>query len=242
MNIALLEDDPDQRELEALWLSNGGHQVTSFGTVQDLIRDLSRHRYDLLVLDWMLPDGTGGDVLDWLRHRPGVQPPAIVLTTLADEAQVVDGLNSGADDYLIKPARPAELLARISALVRRTRSRGPQVLSLGGYRVDLLQHRIAFDGRSAELTQKEFDLAVYLFQNPHVLLSREHLLNRVWGKTADVTTRTVDTHISRLRRKLALDGDGPLKLTPVYGRGYRLDAESGTGEDDLPEGGAEVAH
>ena len=224
MNIALLEDDPDQRDLAALWLSHGGHQVTSFASTGELIRELGARRYDLLVLDWMLPDGTGGDVLSWLRNRPGVQPPAIVLTSRDEEAQVVEGLNCGADDYLVKPARPAELLARISALARRTRTRGPQVLELGGYRVDLVQHRISIDGTPAELTQKEFDLAVYLFQNPGVLLSREHLLNRVWGKTADVTTRTVDTHVSRLRRKLRLDGQRPLRLTPVYGQGYRLDA------------------
>lgn len=224
MNIALLEDDPDQRDLAALWLSHGGHQVTSFGSTGELIRELGSRRYDLLVLDWTLPDGTGGDVLTWLRNRPGVQPPAIVLTSRDEEAHVVEGLNSGADDYLVKPARPAELLARISALSRRARTRGPQVLELNGYRVDLVQHRIAFDGTPVDLTQKEFDLAVYLFQNPGVLLSREHLLNRVWGKTADVTTRTVDTHISRLRRKLRLDGQGPLRLTPVYGQGYRLDA------------------
>lgn len=223
MNIALLEDDPDQRDLAALWLSHGGHQVTSFATTGDLIRDLGARRYDMLVLDWSLPDGTGGDVLTWLRNRPGVQPPAIVLTSRDQEAHVVEGLNSGADDYLVKPARPAELLARISALGRRVRTRGPQVLELGGYRVDLMQHRIAIDGAPVDLTQKEFDLGVYLFQNPGVLLSREHLLNRVWGKTVDVTTRTVDTHVSRLRRKLRLDGQGPLRLTPVYGQGYRLD-------------------
>ncbi|MBO9641947.1 MAG: winged helix-turn-helix domain-containing protein [Pseudacidovorax sp.] len=231
MNIALLEDDPDQRDLATLWLSHGGHQVTSFGSTGELIRELGSRRYDLLVLDWTLPDGTGGDVLTWLRNRPGVQPPAIVLTSRDEEAHVVEGLNSGADDYLVKPARPAELLARISALSRRARTRGPQVLELNGYRVDLVQHRIAVDGTPVDLTQKEFDLAVYLFQNPGVLLSREHLLNRVWGKTADVTTRTVDTHISRLRRKLRLDGQGPLRLTPVYGQGYRLDAVEPAGAE-----------
>lgn len=224
MNIALLEDDPDQRDLAALWLTHGGHQVTSFASTGELIRDLGAHRYDLLVLDWTLPDGTGGDVLSWLRNRPGVQPPAIVLTSRDKESQVVEGLNSGADDYLVKPARPAELLARISALGRRTRTRSPQLLELGGYRVDLLEQRISVDGVPAELTQREFDLAVYFFQNPGVLLSREHLLNRVWGRTVDVTTRTVDTHVSRLRRKLGLDGQRPQRLTPVYGQGYRLDS------------------
>ncbi|MFM9428767.1 two-component system response regulator RegX3 [Variovorax sp. GrIS 2.14] len=223
MHIALLEDDVDQRDLALLWLQCGAHTVSAFGTTAEMVDALKVQRFDLLLLDWMLPDGTGGEVVQWVRENLGWSIPIIVLTSRDDEATVVQALGSGADDYLVKPAKQLELLARIASVTRRLKPGGLPVLRMGAYEVDVPQHRLSMDKVPVSLTQKEFELSVYLFQNPGKLLSRDHLLNNVWGVNADVDTRTVDTHVSRLRKKLRLDGANGWKLLPVYGYGYRFD-------------------
>ncbi|RZL93850.1 MAG: response regulator transcription factor [Variovorax sp.] len=223
MHIALLEDDIDQRDLAVLWLTDGGHTVSTFEDTRAITEALKGERFDLLLLDWMLPDGTGGDVLTWVRQNLGWSIPVVVLTSRDDEATVLAGLDAGADDYVVKPPKPLELLARIAAISRRFKVGGLPVLRMGDYEIDVPRHRLSMDRAAVALTQKEFELSVYLFQNPGVLLSRDHLLNKVWGINAEVDTRTVDTHISRLRKKLKLDGTKGWKLTPVYGYGYRFD-------------------
>ncbi|MBU1358512.1 MAG: response regulator transcription factor [Gammaproteobacteria bacterium] len=222
MHVALLEDDADQRDLMAVWLG-AGHTFVAYDTTASLIAALKQQRFDLLLIDWMLPDGTGGEVLQWVRESLGWTIPVIVVTSRDDEATVVSALRAGADDFLVKPVKPMELLARIEAVARRVKPGGLPILRMGAYDIDVSQHRLSFNGQAIALTQKEFDLAVYLFQNPGKLLSRDHLLNKVWGLSADIDTRTVDTHISRLRRKLKLDGVLGWKLVPVYGYGYRFD-------------------
>jgi two-component system response regulator RegX3 len=136
----------------------------------------------------------------------------------------VAALQAGADDYVVKPPKPMELMARVAALGRRVRSGGAlPVLRLGAFEIDIQRQRLSMDGEPVTMTQKEFDLSAYLFQSPGKLLSRDHLLNKIWGISADVDTRTVDTHISRLRKKLGLDGSKGWKLVPVYGVGYRFE-------------------
>lgn len=223
MHIAILEDDGDQRALLALWLDGGQHTSCSFGTTADFIEGIKKERFDLLLIDWMLPDGTGADVLQWVRQNLGWDMPVVVVTARDDEATVVSALRVGADDYLVKPPKPMELLARLEAVARRVKPGGLPVLRLGSFEVDVPRHRLSLDGNPVNLTQKEFDLSVYLFQNPGKLLSRDHLLNKIWGINTDVDTRTVDTHVSRLRKKLTLDGSKGWKLTPIYGYGYRFD-------------------
>jgi len=223
MHIALVEDDEDQRNLLSLWLSSAHHTVACYGSAADFTSASQHERFDLLVVDWMLPDGTGGDILQWVRETQGWSLPVIVVTSREDEATVVSALRAGADDYVVKPPKPMELLARIEAVVRRAKPGGLPVLRVGSYEIDVMQHRVSMDKKPVSMTQKEFDLSVYLFQNPGKLLSRDHLLNKVWGLNADVDTRTVDTHISRLRKKLLLDGSKGWKLVPIYGYGYRFD-------------------
>jgi DNA-binding response OmpR family regulator len=189
----------------------------------EFIEGAKRERFDLLLIDWMLPDGTGADVLQWVRGNLGWGIPIVVVTARDDEATVVAALKMGADDYVVKPPKPMELLARLENVARRVKPGGLPVLRLGSYEVDIAGHRLSLDGAPITLTQKEFDLSVYLFQNPGKLLSRDHLLNKIWGLNTDVDTRTVDTHISRLRKKLLLDGSKGWKLTPIYGYGYRFD-------------------
>ena len=223
MHIAILEDDADQRALLELWVGSGQHTTRGFGMAAEFIEGAKRERFDLLLIDWMLPDGTGADVLQWVRGNLGWGIPIVVVTARDDEATVVAALKMGADDYVVKPPKPMELLARLENVARRVKPGGLPVLRLGSYEVDIAGHRLSLDGAPITLTQKEFDLSVYLFQNPGKLLSRDHLLNKIWGLNTDVDTRTVDTHISRLRKKLLLDGSKGWKLTPIYGYGYRFD-------------------
>jgi len=223
MHISIAEDDPDQAALIRLWMEGAAHGVQVFGTAAAYIEGLKRQRFDLLLIDWMLPDGTGADLLRWVRANLGWEVPVLVLTSRDDEDTVVAALHSGADDYVVKPPKPLELLARIAALGRRMRSGGLPVLRLGMFEIDIQRQRLALDGEPVVLTQKEFDLSAYLFQNPGKLLSRDHLLRKIWGLNADVDTRTVDTHVSRLRKKLGLDGRKGWKLVPVYGVGYRFE-------------------
>lgn len=223
MHIGIAEDDPDQAALISLWMEGAGHSVQVFGTVTAYIEGLKKRRFDLLLIDWMLPDGTGADLLGWVRANLGWEVPVLVLTSRDDEATVVAALHSGADDYVVKPPKPMELPARVAALGRRVRSGGLPVLRLGAFEIDIQRQRLLLDGETVVLTQKEFDLSVYLFQNPGKLLSRDHLLNKIWGINVDVDTRTVDTHVSRLRKKLGLDGSKGWKLVPVYGVGYRFE-------------------
>ena len=223
MHVAILEDDSDQRALLELWVGSGQHTTRGFAMAAQFIEGAKRERFDLLLIDWMLPDGTGADVLQWIRSNLGWDIPVVVVTARDDEATVVAALKLGADDYVVKPPKPMELLARLENVARRVKPGGLPVLRLGSYEVDIASHRLSLDGAPVTLTQKEFDLSVYLFQNPGKLLSRDHLLNKIWGLNTDVDTRTVDTHISRLRKKLLLDGSKGWKLTPIYGYGYRFD-------------------
>ena len=223
MYIGIAEDDPDQAALISLWLEGAGHATSAFGSVAATLDALEKERFELLVFDWMLPDGTGADLLKWTRDSLGWEIPVLVLTTRDDEATVVAALQAGADDYVVKPPKPLELMARVAALARRVRSGGLPVLRLGAFEIDIQRQRLTLDGEPVVLTQKEFDLSAYLFQSPGKLLSRDHLLNKIWGINADVDTRTVDTHVSRLRKKLGLDGSKGWKLVPVYGVGYRFE-------------------
>jgi len=228
MHIAILEDDADQRALLELWVLGGQHTSRGFGMAAEFIEGAKKERFDLLLIDWMLPDGTGADVLQWVRQNLGWDIPVLVVTARDDEATVVAALKMGADDYVVKPPKPMELLARLENVARRVKPGGLPVLRLGAFEVDVARHRLTLDGTAITLTQKEFDLSVYLFQNPGKLLSRDHLLNKIWGLNTEVDTRTVDTHISRLRKKLLLDGSKGWKLTPIYGYGYRFDRVDAT--------------
>ena len=223
MHIGLLEDDEDQRRLISLWLRAGGHTHREYGTIAEMTEGLKRESFDLLLLDWVLPDSNSEEVIHWVRRNLGWEVAVVVLTARDEESGVVQALQAGADDYVVKPPKQNELIARLSAAARRARPGGLPVLHLGVYEVDIQRHVLSMEGAPVSLTQKEFDLAVYLFQSPGKLLSRDHLLNKIWGLNTDVDTRTVDTHVSRLRKKLLLDGSRGWKMSPVYGYGYRLD-------------------
>ena len=223
MHIGVLEDDPSQLEL-ILWLvAEGQHTTRGFGLAETFKAGLKRETFDLVLVDWVLPDGSGGEVIQWVRSNIGWHLPVIVVTAQEDEPTVVAALAAGADDYIVKPPKPLELLARIGSAVRRAKPNTLAILRVGDYEIDIQRERLSLAGEPINQTQKEFDLSVVVFQSVGEILSRDYLLNKVWGKSTDVDARTVDTHISRMRRKLFLDGSRGWKLVPVYGFGYRFD-------------------
>ncbi|HSD37115.1 MAG TPA: response regulator transcription factor [Rhodocyclaceae bacterium] len=224
MRIALLEDDPTQTALVTAWLQAEGHDVHAFGLTRDLTRFASRESVDLYVLDCNLPDQPGETFLRWLRQERHDTTPAIFVTAREAEDDIVAGLQAGADDYIIKPSSQRVLLSRIEAVMRRSKPKVPDaIIDLPPYTVDTNAKHFMLNGTAVDMTEKEFDLALFLFRNIGRLLSRGHLLESVWGRSPDLATRTVDTHISRVRGKLQLRPENGFRLTPTYNYGYRLE-------------------
>jgi two-component system, OmpR family, response regulator RegX3 len=231
MKIDLLEDDPEQAALLRVWLEEEGHTVRWFRQGSELTRALHREVPDVLVLDWLLPESSGIDVLTWVRQSFLGQIPVIFITAQDREEHVVTALQAGADDYLVKPARRRELIARITALGRRAGvvAPGNALTGTDPFTFDLNARTVHVGNKAIEMTSKEFDLAVYLFSNSGRLVTRTALLERVWGRSSDaVSTRTVDAHVSRIRKKLDLDESTGWQLISIYQHGYRLEHSSGT--------------
>jgi len=199
--------------------------VLAFGTAAEFRRRLGAASVDAILLDWGLPDAEGPEVVEWVRQSAHSGLPVVFLTARVTEADICAGLRAGADDYVPKPPRRAELLARLSAVLRRTGAANsdPVLREVAPWEIDTRQRRVMLAGEEIELTDREFDLAAYLFRRPGRIVSRDALLSQVWNLGSGVATRTVDTHISRLRRKLGLDGEHGWRLTAVYQHGYRLE-------------------
>lgn len=223
MRIALLEDDPVQAELVKHWLAEAGMQCEVYDTGKTFRSGILQRPADLVLIDWMLPDDDGIAVLQWLRQAVNARLPVMFTTTKAEEDSLVHALEKGADDYLIKPLRRNEMIARIRALARRGDTVVQSVLEVGSILIDRVKHQVTAYNNPVELTDKEMELAVYMLSNLGRLLSRQELLENVWHTNAEVVTRTVDTHVSRLRTKLGLAPENGFVLSTVYHRGYRLE-------------------
>jgi DNA-binding response OmpR family regulator len=224
--IAVLEDDSSQAKLVQHWITSQGHICRLFDRGGDILKAVLRDTYDLVILDWRVPDLSGEEVLRAIRKSVREPLPVLFTTGRDREEDIVHALKSGADDYLTKPLRRMEFLARVDALLRRSRGHGRE----SDAPIEAGQFRIDPDGRTLhkaelliELTQKEFEMATLLFRNVGRLLSRSYLLDTVWGISADVSTRTVDTHASQLRNKLGLYPEEGWRLSAVYQHGYRLE-------------------
>lgn len=223
--VGVLEDDPDMAVLVTQWLEHAGYAVRWFRSATEYRRRQGSESIDLLLLDWMLPDGDGVEVLGAIRASANATLPVIFLTARNGEDDLVRGLASGGDDYVVKPPKERELVARVDAVLRR-RAGGADsdgTFELAPYSVDMKRRRVSLDGREIDLTQREFDLATFLFRRHGRIVSREALLENVWNLSAVVSTRTVDTHVSRLRKKLDLNGSNGWRLAAIYQHGYRLE-------------------
>jgi two-component system, OmpR family, response regulator RegX3 len=229
MLIAILEDDPDVGAITKQWLEAADHRVMLFASCAALLSHPSLGNVDAFLLDWVLPDMTGLEVLKLLKAQPQIVAPVLFVTIRDAEADVVRALDAGADDYLIKPVRRHELLARIKAVTRRVNHApiGSDEEIFGAYRFVPGGRQIYCDQKSVDLTAKEFELAMFLFKNSGKLLSRSLISSTVWGRPVSELSRTIDTHISRIRKKLDLSPENGYRLQPIYNTGYRLERVTG---------------
>nr|MBP6579776.1 response regulator transcription factor [Acidovorax sp.]MBP8147480.1 response regulator transcription factor [Acidovorax sp.] len=227
MRIAILEDDPQQLHMMEQVVHSMGHTCVGYPTGAQLTKDLRRESFDLLILDWELPDTSGPEVATWTRQELGPDLPILIVTLRSEETDIVHGLHSGADDFMSKPLRVAEFKARVAALLRRAYPASTEeVQQFGPYRLDRTTLTVYFGQEAIALTHREFSLALLLFQNPGRLMSRDYLREAIWGQNAEVLSRTLDTHISRLRQQLQLRPGAQYAITAVYGLGYRLDSQT----------------
>ncbi len=225
MQLALLEDDPDQSAMIQEWLLHHGHQCTCFESGREFVKKVKRHTYDVLILDRLIPDLDGIEVLKWVRENLDWRIPVLITTQMDSEEDIVYGLNQGADDYMVKPIKHYELLARVDALGRRfiDAENTESVLQAKPFLIDRKTRQIQKHNEIIPTTNIEFDLALFMFRNYGRVLSRGYILENVWGRNADITTRTVDTHVSRIRKKLGIVPENNWQLVPIYQHGYRLE-------------------
>jgi DNA-binding response OmpR family regulator len=219
--ILVIEDEPDLLRGVELNLKAEGYVVLTAGTGDDGFRQAMEQKPDLVILDVMLPGMNGFDVCRELR-RKGFDAPIIMLTAKAEEVDRVVGLEIGADDYVPKPFGLRELLARIRVRLRRHAPAGGAILRFGSVQIDFDRHEATRAGQRVELTGKEFEVLKLLARHRGEIVSRERLLNEVWGFEACPTTRTVDNHILRLRQKLEDDPANSRHILSIYGEGYKF--------------------
>jgi len=224
--ILVVEDEPALVELLTYNLERAGYETAVARDGEEAELMIAENKPDLVVLDWMLPYVSGMEICRRLRARAATrQLPIIILTARGEETDRVRGLEAGADDYVVKPFSPRELVARVSAILRRAQpGSDDEILSFDDVQMDMAAHRVTRDGRPVALGPTEFRLLHHFLSNPGRVFSREQLLNSVWGYDAAIEPRTVDVHIRRLRKALNTDGQADLIRT-VRAAGYALDVE-----------------
>ncbi len=217
--ILVIDDDPALAEMLTFVLRNEGFDSTVVGDGTQALSAAREFRPDLVLLDLMLPGMNGIDVCRVLRADSSV--PIVMLTAKADTVDVVLGLESGADDYVIKPFKPKELVARVRARLRRTDDEPSELLSIGNVIIDVPAHKVTRDGEVIQLTPTEFDLLVTMARKPRQVFTRDVLLEQVWGYRHPADTRLVNVHIQRLRAKIEKDPENPEIVLTLRGVGYK---------------------
>ncbi len=228
MRIAYLEDEAESAAIVCGWLREAGYEVEWFDTGVKCARAVASERFDACLFDWGIPDLSGTEVLSRLQIKLRQSMPPVIFATGRDSEQdVVDVLTAGADDYIVKPLSRPILLARLQAVLRRRgdASGAPQTQDFGRLLVDPARRQFSLDGNVVTLTERETDLALHFFQSIGRLLTRDHLIQVVWSLTPNIDTRTVDVHVSTLRRKLSLVPEFGWRLVSIYGHGYRLERQ-----------------
>jgi len=236
MRIAIAEDDVELSRYVGEFLRSAGHIVEEFKDGALMIKQLKRESFDALLLDWQMPGNTGLEVLNWIRQNLDPAPPVIMVTSRIAEADIVAALNAGADDFVTKPVQPAVLAARLAAVTRRVypQSERQAVENFGDYVFDNRRASVTVKGVAIDVTAKEYALALQLFRNTHRPMSRGHLLESVWGHGTDLATRTLDVHISQIRNRLQMRPENGLRLSSIYGFGYRREwiGDGSDGDED----------
>jgi DNA-binding response OmpR family regulator len=225
MYICLLEDDPVLSTEVATHLDSLGHRTTIFNNGSDVVRALKTDTYDLFILDWHVPGVTGVEVLEHIRKARKLPTPVLFLTSRSDEQDLVSVFKRGADDYCTKPLKPNEFCVRVEALLRRSY---PPIQTSNkrtyyNYVFDMNSQGVAFGDQFKTLSEKEFKLALLLFDNMDRAISRQRMIDEVWGGASNTLSRTLDVHISWLRKKLDLSSTSKtLFIKSIHGYGYRL--------------------
>jgi DNA-binding response OmpR family regulator len=226
-HIAVVEDDLAFASEMEEFLGAAGYTVSSYDSSQKFLAALRQSECDLLIVDWSIPDLSGIEVLEYIRKfHPDM--PAIMLTARAENIDIVRGLEAGADDYVAKPVDPAVLAQRIKSLLRRSKGEVKNVsenVILGRYLLRPSTSTIYLGDEEIVVPKREFDMAMLFFTNPNRLLSRQYLAATLWGKVVDYQSRTIDTHVARLRKNLKLDPTSGISLNALYGFGYTLQAD-----------------
>jgi phosphate regulon transcriptional regulator PhoB len=229
--ILVVEDEPDIRKLVQYNLTQERFKVLEAEDGEQALKIVQRDKPNLLILDLMLPGLSGIELCRILRDRSDTAKlPILMLTAKAGETDRVLGLEMGADDYLTKPFSPRELVARVRAILRRAASAAETeplpAYDRGGLKIDFTTYEVFARGKNIKLTLKEFELLRFLVQNPNRVLSRDQLLDRVWGGETFVTPRTVDVHIRRLRKAIEKDDSHPRWILTLRGVGYKFDEKA----------------
>jgi two-component system, OmpR family, phosphate regulon response regulator PhoB len=224
-SVLIVEDETAIVTLLRYNLEREGFRVYSTGDGEEAITMVKEYKPDIIVLDWMLPSMSGIDICKQLRWSPETKStPIIMLSARGEEGDRIRGLDSGADDYLVKPFSPAELIARIRAVFRRFRpALTEKTLAFAGVSMDVAAHKVQRNSQEVHLSPTEFSLLRYLLEHPGRVFSREQLLDAVWGHDIYVELRTVDVHIRRLRKGLDYDGKQPDIIRTVRSAGYALE-------------------
>ncbi len=225
IKVLLVDDELSIREMLRFALEASGFECMEAGDIRDARQQIAEHRPDIVLLDWMLPGGSGIDLLRTLKQDEATQDmPIIMLTAKAHEDNVIQGLDVGADDYITKPFAPKELMARMRAILRRLPEADVgEALTVGGLKLEVDSHRVSVDGRPLDMGPTEFKLLHFFMSHPERAYTRAQLLDHVWGTNVYVEERTVDVHIRRLRKVLQ-EGDSAYSdlIQTVRGTGYRF--------------------
>lgn len=225
MRIAVLDEERGQCDLVCQVLKSAGHTCFPFSSGNELLAQLRRENFDMLILHWQITDIAPEQVVQTVRETLPANLPILFITGRSCEDDIIAGLASSANDYIVKPVRRGELVARIQALLRRAypSHNAVEQIQFGNYVFESRTGRLTVDGQAVDLTHKEFDLALLFFRNMGRPLSRAYILEAVWARDVDVPSRTMDTHVSRVRSKLNLRPEHGYRLAPVYSYGYRLE-------------------
>ncbi|MCR5678490.1 MAG: response regulator transcription factor [Agathobacter sp.] len=219
--IYIIEDDESIREIEEFALMNAGHKVLGFQCAKDFYKKIEELIPDLCLIDIMLPDENGNEIVRQLRNHSNTKGlPIIMVTAKTSELDLVKGIEDGADDYIKKPFSVMELISRVKALLRRTMPDKVKKLDLDGLSVNMEKHEVSIDGKTIELTHKEYELLSLFIMNRGIVLTREIIMDEVWGTDYEGETRTIDMHVKTLRRKL---GEYGSRIKTIRNVGYRIE-------------------